>query len=179
MKPRRPKPLIITCARDLYLHFQRIFLNNNPTKNTVISECGDRITILDYHFFHMVKLQIEDKNKLVIDEEKELILACAVGFGKYKYEPTRARHLPAAMETLKAPDWIYRPLKLRSADRVFIKEFDELPFPYTIVLVGKRKPNILYPVTSFSHKRNSVGRWMNGELLYSKTTLAHQIKAGQ
>jgi hypothetical protein len=168
MKPIRPKPLSITSARDLYLHFQKIFLNNSPRKNTIVSDCGDRITILDYHFFHMVKLQIEDKQKLVISEEKELILACTIGFGKYKYEPTRARHLPAAMVTLKSPDWIYRPPHLASADRVFIKEFDDLPFPYTIMLVGKRKPDILYPVTSFSHKRSGIGKWMKGELLYSK-----------
>ncbi len=167
--PKRPPQLDFRCLKDLYLHFEEIFLEGNSVSNEFRAGCGCKITVFDHNFFHMVKLQHPDKEKLFMRDEKTVILAEVDGFGNYTYEKQRALYLASSIETLRYPDRTYRSEGLRTAEKVFVKEYDSVPYPFTVVLVGKRDPNLLVPVTSFPATRSRIKKWTRGELLYSKT----------
>lgn len=115
-------------------------------------------------------------------EEKERILAQASGYGEYRFEMMRARHLTSAIQTLRDPDWIYRPRYLETAELALIREYNirkyNLRFdPFTVVLVGRSQnrpqANLWTPYTSFPSRRNVVrNKWMGGELVYAKNAAA-------
>ncbi len=113
----------------------------------------------------MVKLTVGGSGKLFMPEHKPIILAQTEGFGQYSYDPVRAKNLPSALETFANPDFVYRPERLKTADRVFIKEFDSLPYKYTVALLGKHKGlRILF--TAFPCRKKDVKRWACGVKLY-------------
>jgi phage-Barnase-EndoU-ColicinE5/D-RelE like nuclease2 len=103
-------------------------------------------------------------------DEKPIILATKDGFGKYKHDAIRARRLLYALECLRNPDEVYRPVRLQTADRAYIKEFDStsLPYPFTVVLVRKEK-SCLTLCTGQPVKRTDIKRWRVGDLLWPKT----------
>lgn len=102
-------------------------------------------------------------------EEKALLRAQTSGCGPYEYDRQRAIHLQAAKDTLQHPDEVYE-VQLRSASHVFIKTYEELPYPFTVVLVARREGKLLVPVTSFPCRRRDVKKWRKGRLIYSKPT---------
>lgn len=174
MPPQRPALLEFCSLAELYLHFETIFLNRNSTSYEFCSTSGNSITVFDRHFFHLVKLKFPGKEKLFMPEEKHSILLQTDGFGEYTCDLHRARYLVSAMQTLRDPDWVfdYRRDPPRAADRVYIKEFDSQPYPYTIMLVGPSDPNQLVPITSYTHKRSGMNKYRRGALLYAKNTTA-------
>jgi len=167
--PQRPPELVFRSLCELYLHFQSLFLAGKSTGREFQSACGCRIMIFDHHFFHIVKLTRPGVARLFMSEEKTKILAQIVGFGDYAYDDNRARHLASAMDTLTNPDCVYRPEKLRTADRVFIREYDSSPYPYTAVFVGNRDGGFKVPVTAFPLKRPDLKKWTRGLKLFPKT----------
>ena len=164
--PKRPPDINFASVSELYNHFLRIFMSGSPHLYEFISKCGCKITVLDHHFFHMVKLQVTGKQKLFMREEKANIISQIEGFDVYTYDAHRARHLPSAMETLLNPDCVYRTEILRTADSVFIKEYDSLPYPYTATLVGMREGGLKVPVTAFPVKRKDLKKWIRGTKLF-------------
>ena len=78
----------------------------------------------------------------------------------------RAKDLPSALAVFTKPDCVYRPERLKSADRAFIKEFDSLPYRYTVGLLGKHG-SLRIPFTAFPCKKKDVKRWMCGVKLYT------------
>jgi hypothetical protein len=164
--PKRPPDIVFCSLYELYEHFITIFMDGKENLHEFISKCGCKITVLDHHFFHMVKLQFPGKEKLFMRDEKAGIILQNNGFGEYTYDAHRARHLPSAMETLVNPDCVCRPERLKAADRVFIKKYDSLPYQFTAVLVGIRDGGFKVPVTAFPVKGTDIRRWIRGIKLF-------------
>ncbi|MFQ5663901.1 MAG: PBECR2 nuclease fold domain-containing protein [Terriglobia bacterium] len=162
--PRPPK-LNFSSLGELYAHFETIFLVGNEIRSEIASDSGLTITVFDHNFFHMVKLRHPSKDKLFMKEEKDLLRAQTVGFGSYEYDPQRAVHLLAVKETLEHPDEVYE-VELRTASYIFIKIYEELPYPFTVVLVARRDRSLVVPVTSFTCRRRDVKKWRKGRLIY-------------
>jgi hypothetical protein len=55
MKPDRPPLIQFSGVRELFLHFERIFLEDGNSKE-INALCGHYVRTYDHHFFHMVKL---------------------------------------------------------------------------------------------------------------------------
>ena len=70
------------------------------------------------------------------------------------------------METLVHPDFVYRTERLQTANRVFIKKYDSLPYPYTAVLVGMTDRGLKVPVTAFPVKGKDLKKWACGAKLF-------------
>lgn len=170
--PKRPPELSFHSLCVLYLHFERIFLEGQPTHHEFFSACGCKIAVFDHNFFHMVKLRLPGKEKLFMPEEKSTILSLTLGFGDYAYDNHRARHLLSARETLGNPDCVYRTEHLKTANRVFIKRYDSLPYQYTAVLVGIGELDLRVLVTAFPVRQSDLKRWLRGKRLFPKNTTA-------
>jgi phage-Barnase-EndoU-ColicinE5/D-RelE like nuclease2 len=165
MKPDRPPLIHFAGVRELYLHFERIFLGSSGFGEINIS-CGHHIKIFDHHFFHMVKFDEPNKAKpLLMANEKALILSTELGFGTYTHDKQRAIYLESARSCLAGPDEIWEDHTLNSATWVYIKEFNAKPYAFTITLVGKREDSLV-PVTSFPGKKRDAERRRRGQRIY-------------
>jgi hypothetical protein len=162
----RPTLLQFASVRELYLHFERIFLNGGGVSHQVTSICGQIITTFDHNFFHLVKLDDPDKPKpLLMANEKATILATTAGFGSYRYDRQRAVYLESAMLCLLAPDEVWEDPTLTSAKWIYIKHFDSHPYSCTILLVSER-PAGPVPNTSFPGKNRDARKWRRGVRIY-------------
>ena len=146
-----------------------MFLGGRGAGHELESSCGCRIAVFDHHFFHIVKLRLPNGERLLMSKEKQKILAQIAGFGDYTYDDNRARHMGSAIDTLTAPHFVYRPEKLKGADRVFIKQYDSSPYPYTAMLVAIRDNGLKVPMTAFPVKNSDIKKWMCGARLFPKT----------
>jgi len=164
--PNRPPDVEFSSICELYGHFVRIFMDGKENPHEFISKCGCKITVFDHHFFHMVKLQVPGREKLFMRDEKSTILSQNEGFGEYTYDAHRARHLHSAMETLVNPDCVYRTEGLRTANRVFIKKYNSLPYSFTAALIGVRDSGLKVPVTAFPVRGTDLKKWVRGAKLF-------------
>jgi phage-Barnase-EndoU-ColicinE5/D-RelE like nuclease2 len=161
MPSPRPELLEFSSVRELFLHFQRLFLNGNQS-HQISSACGHTVKVFDHHFFHMVKLGHPQKPKpLLMSTEKSLILTTESGFGPYTYDRQRAIYMESAFRCLTTPDEVWEDTTLKSARWIYIKEFDAKPYCHTIFLVGRREEGLV-PVTSFPAKRRDARKWCRG-----------------
>ena len=162
----RPALLEFASVRELYLHFERIFLNGGLSLQ-VISTCGHTVTVFDHNFFHLVKLDDPTKPKpLLMSEEKAVILATRDGFGPYVHDKQRAIYLGSAMACLASPDEVWEDSALKSAKWVYIKHFNTSPYSCTILLVSERAREGRVPSTSFPGKNRDVKKWRRGVRIY-------------
>jgi len=168
MAALRPPALRFQSLAELYKQYEDIFLHGNEVSHQFISDCGLTITVFDHNFFHIVKLTHPDRPKLFMKDEKALLRAQTEGFGVYGYDPQRGMHLHTARETLEHPDEVYEDARLTTASHVFIKCYEEAPYPFTVVLVAARDGNLLVPTTSFPCRRRDVKRWQRGKLIYRR-----------
>ena len=169
--PKRPPEISFSSLCELYLQFQSMFLAGKSTGHEFESACGCRITVFDHHFFHIVKLCLPGVDQLFMRNEKPRILAQIAGFGHYTYDHNRAKHMASALDTLTNPHFVYRTEKLDSADRVFIKQYDSLPYPYTAALIAIRDNGLKVPVTTFPIRKSGIKKWTRGgETLPINTT---------
>jgi hypothetical protein len=152
---------------ELYSQFETIFLGGNEISSRIISDCGLTITVFDHNFFHIVKLSHPNKSKLFMREEKQLLRSQTVGFGLYAYDRNRALHLLAARDTIDHPDEVYE-VELKTASHVFLRNYEERPYPFTVVLVARRDGTLLVPVTSFPCRHRDVKKWRRGRLIYRR-----------
>lgn len=164
MKPHRPALLKFAGVRELYLHFERIFLKT-AVCGEIQSTCGHTLMVFDHHFFHMVKLTYPGKLKLFMSNEKAFILDIPNGFGPYTYENQRAIYLESAKHCLSEPDEVWEDETLDTAKWIYIKEFSSTPYSCTIALVGRRGEDIV-PVTSFPGKKRDARKWRKGRQIY-------------
>ena len=166
MKPARPNLLVFASVRELYLHFERIFLSGAATTHQITSSCGHTIMVFDHHFFHLVKLDDPTKPKpLKMASEKARILATANGFGPYVHDKQRAIYLESAMACLICPDEVWEDHTLTSAKWIYLKEFDAKPYSWTIALVSER-PDGRVPNTSFPAKERDARKWRRGSQIF-------------
>src|SRR5271154_5084869 len=151
-KPARPPKVEYQCIRDLYLQFDEIFLAES--KSLILSPCGHKIYCFEHHFFHMAGVVVDGVDELSMPRERDTILKSTDGFAHYELREkgARARHLKSAREVLESPDevWEGNP-KVVSAKWVYVKEFDGLPYRFSIALVGEWQANstIIVPFSSF------------------------------
>jgi hypothetical protein len=151
MKPKRPALLQYSGVRELYLHFERIFLDGGAARE-LQSACGHALKIFDHHFFHMVKLDDPAKPKpLLMANERNTILTTNEGFGPYAHDKQRAIYLEPAMVCLVDPDEVWEDPSLHTAKWIYVKQFDAKPYSCTIFLIGARADGLV-PITSFGGK---------------------------
>jgi hypothetical protein len=162
--PPRPASCHFDSISQLYGEFARIFLSTAKIE----SATGQFISVFDHHFFHMAGIEVDGQSRLLMRDEKTVILSTTEGFGKFRvlYGGSRAKGLASAYETLARPDevWEGNP-KCVNARWVYIKRFDSLPYPYTIALVTSRE-KLLVPVSSFACKNRDIKKWRRGVRLY-------------
>jgi len=107
--------------------------------------------------------------RLFMKDEKQLILATGEGFAHYVvgHGGSRAKHLQASRETLSSPDEIWEDNPKANSRWVYIKEYDAVPYPFSVALVTERtEESLIVPVTSFPCKKQDVKKWRNGKRIY-------------
>ena len=161
--PKRPKTLECASLCELYSRFEELFLCN---EGVIDSCCEHTITVFDHNFFHLAKVDLPGKPKILMNEYKEAILACKDGFGCFQVEISRAKYLTSAIETFKEPNEVWEGNKKATARWVYVKEYDSPPYPFSIGLVTERESGLLVPMSSFPCKRGDVKKWRNGILIY-------------
>jgi hypothetical protein len=117
----------------------------------------------------MASISASGKDRLFMRDEKKVILGTGVGFAQYilGHGGSRARHLQAARETLCAPDEVWEDNPKANSRWVYIKEYDSVPYPFSIALVTERtEESIIVPVSSFPCKKGDVKKWRNGRKIY-------------
>lgn len=170
--PKRPDLLVFSSVRELYGHFERLFLAGDRVSHQFTSVCGHRVTVFDHNFFHMVKLRNPGRSGIMLmSQEKETILSIFDGFGPYEYDRQRAIYLASAAECLLSADEVWEDQALKTARWMYIKEFDAFPYAFTILLVGQR-PGGAVPVTSFPAKKRDTRKWRRGKQIYPTNTNA-------
>jgi hypothetical protein len=168
-KSARPPKIELSSIRDLYLHFNDIFLGDR--KSLIISPCGHKIYCFEHHFFHMSGISVHDADELSMPRERKTIMETVDGFAHYKLREngSRAKHLRSAREVLENPDevWTDNP-RVTSAKWVYVKEFDSKPYPFSIALVGEWEANstIIVPFSSFACNESGVRRWRQTRKIY-------------
>ena len=165
--PPRPDRLIFGSIRELYLHFENIFLSQGASP--ILSPCGHSILVFDHHFFHLASVSVPGKDKLFMKDEKEIMLATADGFAAYLigHGGSRAKNLRAAYETLTNPDEVWEENPRSRSGWVYIKEYSAAPYPFSVALVTCREEQVvIVPKTSFPCKRGDVKKWRNGKRIY-------------
>jgi hypothetical protein len=167
--PQRPDSVTYASIRELYLHFEDIFLADK--KSLVISPCQHRIYCFEHHFFHMAGVVVEGIAELSMPHERNTILGTNDGFAHYELREggSRARHLRSARETLENPDeiWEANP-RVVSAKWVYVKEYDSKPHAFSIALVGEWEANstIIVPFSSFPCNKRNARKWRQSRMIY-------------
>jgi len=108
---------------------------------------------------------------LFMRDEKETIRATINGFGKYEpnQSGSRARHLNSARATIEEPDEVWEGNPKSRGRWVYVKEFDDLPYPFSVAIITERDGSIIVPKTSFPCKRGDINGWRKGVRIYPKT----------
>jgi hypothetical protein len=165
MAAAAPPLLEYASIAEVYSRYLDEYVSSSPIE----AESGCRIHCYEHHFIHMVKLHEAGKERLWFPDEKAIILATNIGFGSYTHDSLRARRLLFGLECLRHPDQVFRPVRLRTADRAYIKEFaGSLPYPYTVVLVRKEGSRLAL-CTAQPVKRTDIKHWRAGDQLWPKT----------
>lgn len=168
-RPARPPKIEFQSIRDLYFQFGEIFLADD--KSLILSPCGHKIYCFEHHFFHMAGVVVDGVDELSMARERDTILKSTDGFAHYELREngSRARHLKSAREVLESPDevWVENP-KVTSAKWVYVKEFDSLPYRFSIALVGEWQANstIIVPFSSFPCNSRNVKKWQQSKRIY-------------
>lgn len=165
--PARPPNVDYNSMCELYEKYAEIFLVAG--RNPLTTACGHEIVFFDHHFFHVAGVSVDGKEKLFMREEKGRILETMVGFGEYRiaHDGSRAKHFHSTYETLASPDEVWEGNPKARARWVYVKEYDSLPYQFSVVLVTTRPDeSLIVPVTGFPCKRKDVKKWRQGTRIY-------------
>jgi len=102
-------------------------------------------------------------------DEKKRILETTNGFGDFLVgqNGSRARHLPSVYETLSAPDEVWEDNPKAKARWVYLKEYDSLSYPFSVVLVTVRpEESLIVPKTGFPCRKTDIKKWRAGKKIY-------------
>lgn len=151
-----PESLSFVSLADLYEQFSALFVGKE-------FRCprGNLIIIAKHHFFHLTKLQKSWQTAFTIETEEPLIRATTVGFGEYSINEKRAKTLSWIPEILAQPDEIWEYRIKKTAEEVFIREYDKSGSPFRVVLL-KREPGFLKPVTCMTVRRTGIKEHRRG-----------------
>jgi hypothetical protein len=125
-----PKALRFGSLAELYDLFHSLLVGKD-------FKCprGMPISIVSHHFFHLVKLQKGMQIRFVVAEEELLIRQTTSGLGAYKIDHSRAERLSWIPEILREPHEIWEPGEKKTADEVFLREYDKSGSPFRAVLL--------------------------------------------
>jgi hypothetical protein len=146
--PKPPENLVFASLAELYDQFHALFIGR-------AFKCPARdvpIVITEHHFFHLTKLQKGWQTEFTVEVEEPLIRATMQGLGEYKIDPSRAERLSWIPGVLKEPDEIWEYREKKTADEVFIREYDKAGSAFRAVLL-KREEGHLRLVTCMPMRR--------------------------
>jgi hypothetical protein len=158
-----PVVLRFESLRDLFRQYLELLVSARhrcPRGNQVVFE--------PYHFFHLVKLKKGFQTAFKISEERDAILATAKGFGEYEIDLARAEKLSWIPELIASPHEIYEYARKKTADEVFIREYERSGSPFKVLLLV-REEDYLVPVTSMTVNRPGIKEHRKGVKLWPKT----------
>jgi len=163
--PPRPSTLDFSSMAELFAMFEEIFLSQESSD--VISPVGHRVSIFDHHFFHMASISKEGHvGRLFMRDEKQTIKTTTDGLGPYAigHGGSRAKHLRAAMDTLRNPDEVWEDNPRAKSRWVYVKEYTSSPYPFSVLLVTDRpEQGLIVPVTGFPCRWSDIKKWRQGE----------------
>jgi len=159
---RPPASLELNSLSELYEQYLSLFVGKE-------FRCprGIRITFLPRHFFHLVKLRKGTRTAFAIEEEESLIKATKNGFGDYAIDEMRSRTLSWIPEILCSPHEIWEYAERKTADEVFIREYDKPGSPFRALLLLREDDHLL-PVTCMTVRRTGIKEHRRGRKLWPK-----------
>ena len=157
---RPPESLTYTSLAEIYQKYLELFLGKE-------FKCprGTRIVFERDNFFHLVKLEKSGQVIFEIKKEEPLILATTKGFGEYTINAKRAATLSWIPDILTTPHEIWEYAKKKTADEVFIREYDKSGSPFRVVLLLREK-GYLTPVTCMTVRRTGIKEHRKGKKLW-------------
>jgi hypothetical protein len=155
-----PENLSFTSLAELYEQFHLLLIGKE-------FRCprGIPIVVAPHHFFHLVKLKKGKQTEFTVEIEESLIQATREGFGEYEINEKRARTLSWIPEILTEPHEIWEYGTKKTADEVFIREYDKSGSPFRTVLLLREK-NHLRPVTCMTVRRTGIKEHRRGKKLW-------------
>ena len=155
-----PESVTFSSLAVLYARFHELFIGKE-------FRCprGIRIAFAPRHFFHLVKLQKGMQTEFTIEIEEALIQATTVGFGQYAINEKRAQTLSWIPEILREPHEIWEYATVKTAEEVFIREYDKAGSPFRAVLL-RREDTCLVPVTCMTVRRTAIKEHRKGRKLW-------------
>jgi hypothetical protein len=158
-----PAVLSFESLRDLFQQYLDLLVSAKHT-----CPRGIQVIFEPYHFFHLVKLKKGYQTAFKMSEEKDAILATNKGFGDYEIDLGRAEKLSWLPELIANPHEIYEYAQKKTADEVFIREYQRSGSPFKVLLLV-REEDYLVPVTSMTVKRPGIKEHRKGLKLWLKT----------
>jgi hypothetical protein len=158
-----PESLVFDSIAELYEQFQRLFVG----KDFRCPSRGIPIIITSRHFFHLTKLKKGWQTEFTVEAEEPLIKATTRGLGEYEINEKRAKTLSWIPEILNEPDEIWEYEIKKTADEVFIREYDKVGSPFRTVLLV-REGDHLKPVTCMTVRRTGIKEHRKGKKLWPK-----------
>jgi len=157
-----PKNLSFSSLAELYDQFLSLFVGKE-------FRCprGIRIVIEPHQFFHLVKLQKGLEIAFSIEAEEAQIKATTQGFGGYSVNRKRAETLSWIPEILTEPHEIWEYAEKKTADEVFIREYDKPGSPFRGALL-LRAADSLRIVTCMTIRRTGIKEHRRGRKLWPK-----------
>jgi len=155
-----PDALNFVCLAELYEQFCDLLVGKD-----FVCPRRTRILVDRRHFFHLVKLQKGHQTLFDIATEEPLIRAVRDGLGEYSINEKRARTLSWIPEILAEPHEIWEYEEKKTADEVFIREYDKSGSPFRTVLLV-REGNMLKPVTCMTVRRTGIKEHRTGKKLW-------------
>jgi hypothetical protein len=160
MITKPPESLVFTSLAELYEQFHELFVGKE-------FRCprGIPIVITSHHFFHLTKLRKEWQTEFTVEVEEPLIKEVKQGFGAYQINEKRAETLSWIPEISREPDEIWEYTIKKTADEVFIREYDKAGSPFRTVLL-LREEDYLKPVTCMTVRRTGIKEHRKGKKLW-------------
>jgi len=158
-----PASLSFISLAELYEHFHALFIGKE-------FRCprGIPIIITPHHFFHLVKLRKGMQTEFAMEVEEPLIKATKQGFGEYEINEKRAQTLSWIPELLREPHEIWEYERKKTADEVFIREYDKSGSPFRVALL-LREESHLRLVTCMTVRRTGIKEHRRGKKLWPKS----------
>lgn len=164
---RPPGGLCYGSLAELYELYCSLFVGKE-----FLCPLGRPVVFLPRHFFHLVKLKKGKQIKFSIKDEEPLIKATKTGFGEYEVNENRSRGLSWIPEILTQPHEIWEYKEKKTADEVFIREYDKSGSPFRVLLL-LREDNHLSPVTCMSVRRTGIKEHRKGVKLWPAKSQGH------
>jgi hypothetical protein len=157
-----PPVLTFESLGDLYKQYQDLLVGREH-------RCprGKRVMFENYHFFHLVKLRKGFQTAFKMATEEDAIVALKEGFGAYEIDSRRAEQLSWLPDLIANPHEIYEYADKKTADEVFIREYQRSGSPFKVFLC-KREGENLVPVTAMTVKRQGIKEHRRGTKMWPK-----------